>query len=289
MAAKPFYQSFAIPGFLYLTSTALTLAAIVYRSWRKLTNLAFYGIGWCLELLIAQFFSFGKGDIIKIAIANIALGLITQLFGDWWRRRHQLSKMPSSFHILPLIYGAFSVLLRLNTFTEWTGLYSLGVALIVIGVGRRHQDLKPLLYLGIAGISISGYELLFYQMSQASGGAWGDGLIAMSALGASIMYAYGILSPWLINYLRLTPQELKAIAHLHWAGSSCLLMAAISAPIAVNRLVGLATGAFLIRYAIFQGRRSPTTVETFRWKVSTQEIWVYLGLLEFAGMRIYWR
>ncbi|MGI8500853.1 MAG: DUF2157 domain-containing protein [Hassallia sp.] len=283
------YQSFASPSFLYLISTVLTLAAIVYRSWRQPTNWAFYGIGWCLELLIAQVFGFGKGDIIKIAIANIALGLITQLFGEWWRRRHQLSKMPSSFHILPLIYGAFSVLLRLNTFTKWTGLYSLGVALIVIGVGRRHQDLKPLLYLGIAGISISAYELLFYQMSQASGGAWGDGLIAMSALGATIMYAYRILSPWLINYLRLTPKELKAIAHLHWAWSSCLLMAAISAPIAVNRLVGLATGAFLIRYAIFQGRRSPTSVETFRWNVSTEEIWVYLGLLEFAGMRIYWR
>ncbi|MBD2608725.1 DUF2157 domain-containing protein, partial [Scytonema hofmannii FACHB-248] len=291
------YQSFANPDFLYLTSTALTLAAILYRSWRQPTNWAFYGIGWCLELLINQVFGFGKGDIIKIAIANIALGLITQLFGEWWRRRHQLAKMPSSFHILPLIYGAFSILLRLNTFTEWTGLYSLGVALIVIGVGRRHQDLKPLLYLGIAGISISAYELLFYQMSQASGGGRGDGLIAMSALGATIMYAYRILSPWLINYLRLTPQELKAIAHLHWAGSSCLLMSAITAPIAVNRLVGLATGAFLVRYAIFQGRRSPTTVETFHGHVSTtfhghvstEEIWVYLGLLEFAGMRIYWR
>jgi hypothetical protein len=283
------YQNFATPNFLYLISTAITLGAIVYRSWRQPTNLAFYGIGWCLELLIAQVFGFGEGDIIKIAIANIALGLITQLFGEWWRRRHQLSKMPSSFHILPLIYGAFSVLLRLNTFTEWTGLYSLGVALIVIGVGRRHQDLKPLLYLGIAGISISAYELLFYQMSQASGGAWGDGLIAMSALGASIMYAYRILSPWLINYLRLTPEELKGIAHIHWAWSSCLLMAAITAPIAVNRLVGLATGAFLIRYAIFQGRRSPTSIKMFRWNVSTDEIWVYLGLLLFAGMRIYWR
>ncbi|MGI2904432.1 DUF2157 domain-containing protein [Tolypothrix sp. VBCCA 56010] len=283
------YQSFTTLGFLYLTSTALILAAIVYRSWRQPTNLAFYGIGWCLELLIAQIFGFGEGDIIKIAIANIALGLITQLFGEWWRRRHQLSKMPSSLHILPLIYGAFSVLLRLNTFTEWTGLYSLGVALIVIGVGRRHQDLKPLLYLGITGISISAYELLFYQMSQASGGAWGDGLIAMSALGASIMYAYRILSPWLINYLRLTPQELKGIAHIHWAWSSCLLMAAITAPIAVNRLVGLATSAFLIRYAIFQGRHFPTSPTLRLGGITTEEIWVYLGLLEFAGMRIYWR
>ncbi len=62
--------------------------------------------------------------------ANIALGLIAQLIGEWWRRQHQLERLPSSFHILPLIYGVFSVLLRVNTFTEWTGLYSLGVALI---------------------------------------------------------------------------------------------------------------------------------------------------------------
>ncbi|MFS0513947.1 DUF2157 domain-containing protein [Nostoc sp. UIC 10607] len=289
------YSGFITSGFLYLAATAITLAAIVYRSWREPTNWAFYGIGWCLELLIAQGLGFGEHSTVKIAIAerglpiaNIGLGLIAQLVGEWWRRRHQLERLPSSFHILPLIYGAFSVLLRLNTFTEWTGLYSLGVALIIIGVGRRRENFKPLLYLGIIGVSISAYELLFYQMLQASGGALGDGLIAMSALGASIMYAYRILSPWLVSYLRLTPQELKGIAHIHWAWSSCLLMAAIPLPIGVNRLVGLATGVFLIRYAIFQGRNSRTSPSIFGG-ITIAEMWVYLGLLEVAGMRVYWR
>ncbi|MEH1942308.1 MAG: DUF2157 domain-containing protein [Nostoc sp.] len=282
------YSGFITSGFLYLAATAITLGSIVYRSWRQPTNLAFYGIGWSLELLTAQALGFGERSIVKIAIANIALGLIAQLVGEWWRRRHQLERLPSSFHILPLIYGAFSILLRLNTFTEWTGLYSLGVALIIIGVGRRRESFKPLLYLGIIGVSISAYELLFYQMSQTSGGALGDGLIAMSALGASIMYAYRILSPRLVSYLRLTPQELKGIAHIHWAWSSCLLMAAIPLPIAVNRLVGLGTGAFLIRYAIFQGRNSRTSPSIFG-RITIAEIWVYLGLLEVAGMRIYWR
>jgi hypothetical protein len=282
------YQGFTASGFLYLIATAITLAAIIYRSWREPRNWAFYGIGWGLELLTAEVLGFGEHSTVKIAIANIALGLIAQLFGEWWRRRHQLERLPSSFHILPLIYGAFSVLLRLNTFTEWTGLYSLGVALIIIGVGRRRENFKPLLYIGIIGVSISAYELLFYQMLQASGGALGDGLIAMSALGASIMYAYRILSPRLVSYLRLTPQELRGIAHIHWAWSSCLLMAAIPLPIAVNRLVGLATGVFLIRYAIFQGRNSRPSPSIFGG-ITIAEIWVYLGLLEVAGMRVYWR
>ncbi|MEH2118747.1 DUF2157 domain-containing protein [Nostoc sp.] len=282
------YSGFISSGFLYLAATAITLTAIVYRSWRQPTNWAFYGIGWCLELLTAQVFGFGERSTVKIAIANIALGLIAQLVGEWWRRRHQLERLPNSFHILPLIYGAFSVLLRLDTFTEWTGLYSLGVALIIIGVGRRRENFKPLLYLGIIGVSISAYELLFYQMLQASAGALGDGLIAMSALGTSIMYAYRILSPRLISYLRLTPQELKGIAHIHWAWSSCLLMAAIPLPIGVNRLVGLATGVFLIRYAIFQGRNSRTS-PSILGGITIAEMWVYLGLLEVAGMRIYWR
>ncbi|WP_244142140.1 DUF2157 domain-containing protein, partial [aff. Roholtiella sp. LEGE 12411] len=317
------YQNIVDPGFLYFTATAITLGAMAERSWREPTNWAFYSIGWCLELLIAEVLGFGESSTVKIAIANIALGLIAQLLGEWWRRRHQLERLPSSFHILPLIYGAFSILLRLDTFTNWTGLCSLGVALIVIGVGRRRENFKLLLYLGIIGLSIAAYELLFYQMLQTRGGALGDGLIAMSALGASIMYAYRILSPWLSGYLRLSLQELKTIAHIHWAWSSFLLMAAITTPIGVNRLVGLATGVFLIRYAIFQGRRSrivrqliqlrqPPEVphlgsqssnllaqrtvllvnETPLYKlggITIAQIWVYLGLLEVAGMRIYWR
>ncbi|WP_138505193.1 DUF2157 domain-containing protein [Nostoc sp. PA-18-2419] len=274
------YQGVTSSGFLYLIATGIILVGIVYRSWRQPTNWAFYGIGWCLELLTAQVLGFGERSMMRIAIANIALGLLTGLVGEWWRRRYQLQSLPSSFHILPLIYAVFSVLLRLDTFTEWTGLCSLGVALIIISVGRRRQDFKLLLYLGIIGVSISAYELLFYQILQASGGKLGDGLIAMSALGASIMYAYRILSPWLVGYLRLTPQELKGIADIHWAWSSCTLMAAIAVPIGVNRLVGLGTGVFLIRYAIFQGKRSPQPSVSSAWDMTIDEIWVYLGLLE---------
>ncbi|QLE59440.1 DUF2157 domain-containing protein [Nostoc sp. TCL26-01] len=284
------YQEWVNPGFLYLVAITITLGAIAYRSWQQPTNWAFYGIGWSVELFIAEVLGFGDRSIIRVAIANIALGLITQLLGEWWRRRYQLTKLPQSFHVLPIVYGLFSVLLRLDTFSNWSGLCTLGVALIFIGVGRRREDFKPLLYLGIIGVSVSAYEILFYQMLQASGGGLGDGLIAMAALGTSIMSAYRILAPWLTDYLRLTPRELKLIAHLHWAWSSALLMTAINQPIEVNRLVGLGTGAFLIIYAFLQGRNSPTSPVSRVWGgISTADIWVYLGFLEFIGMRIYWR
>jgi hypothetical protein len=282
------YEGFTAPGWLYVTAIAINMVAIIYRSWGQPSNWAFYGIGWCMELLIAELLGFWGRSVVNMAIANIALGLSGQIFGEWWRRRYQTEKFPSSLHILPLMYAALSVLLRLQTFNDWTGLYSLGVSLIVIGIGRRQESFKPLLYFGLIGVSISAYELLFYQMSQAKGGAYGDGLIAMAALGTSIMYAYRILSPWLLNYLGLTRQELKTIAHLHWVWSSFLLLSAISAPIQINRLLGLGTGIVLIQYAIFQGRKVSASTRILGG-ITIAEMWVYLGLLQIAAIRIYWR
>jgi uncharacterized membrane protein YciS (DUF1049 family) len=283
------YQGIFAADIFYIIAAFITLLSIIFRSWHEPSNWAFYGIGWCLELLAAETLAFGGRTTMKIAIANIALGLASQLLGEWWKRKHRLQELPSSFHVLPIIYALFSVVLRFNTFASWTGLYTLGAALILITVGRRRQALKPLLYIGLIGVSISAYELLFYQMLQAQGGAYGDGLIAMSALGAIIMYVYRILSPWLIQYLRLTKQEIEAVAHYHWGWSSCLLLVAIISPVEINRFIGLGTGTFLARYAIFQGKlsnystNSPTnSIPGFK----ESENWVYLGLLEISAVGI---
>jgi hypothetical protein len=279
------YQARFAADIFYIIAAFITLFAVIFRSWHEPSNWAFYGIGWCLELLAAETLAFGGRTTVKIAIANIALGLASQLFGELWKRRHRLQELPSSFHVLPIIYALFSVVLRFNTFASWTGLYTLGVALILIGVGRRRQTLKPLLYMGLIGVSISAYEVLFYQMLQTQGGAYGDGLIAMSALGAIIMYVYRILSPWLIQYLQLTKQEIEAVAHYHWGWSSCLLLIAIISPVEINRFVGLGTGTFLARYAIFQGRLPHSSTNSIA-NFPANEIWVYLGLLEIAAVSI---
>jgi hypothetical protein len=263
----------SIPSIL---APALTLGAIAYRSWRSPTNWGIYGVGWSLELFTIEVLDVTKRSLIALAIANILLGLLTQLLGDWWHRHSQRREMLSSWNILPLLYGALGAALRWGFFSSWTGLSSLALVWIAIGVGRRSTAGKPLLYLGIAGISLSGYELLSYQIAALSRG---DRFLAMAALAASFVYGYRLLSPWLASYLRLTTAELKGIAHLHWALGSCLLLGALFYPVAVNQLLGLASGIFLTRYALWQGRHHPDR--------TIAEIWVYLGILEGSAIGAY--
>ena len=258
----------------------LIIPAIACRSYQQLSPWGIYGLAWSLELLTAQILSFTGNQTVYLAIANIALGLATQLLGDFWRNRSPNRDIFPSIHIIPLLYGALGLILRSHIFTNWTGLTSLGISLIAIGIGRRKPEFKTLVYLGIIGVSLSAYELLIYQLSKSSGGALGDGLIILATLGTTIMYAYRLLSPWLINYLLLTPQELKNVAHIHWGASSLLLVAASTNPIESAMFLGLGTGVLLVRYAIFQGRRHPD----LNWG----ENWVYLGFIEAFLIRLYW-
>jgi len=258
-------------------AAALILAAIAGRSWTQPSNWALYGIGWSLELVTLELIGFTSRSIITLAIANIGLGLFTQVVGDWWHRqggRHR--DMLNGWHVLPLLYGGLGTVLQANSLTSWTGWSTLGLALIGIGVGRRRADFKPLLYLSVAGISVAAYQLLAYQIADQS---QGDQFLAMAALATSLVYAYRILTPWLAPYLRLTRQELKWIAHFHWALGSALLLIALLYPVVTNKLVGLGAGLFLTRYAIAQGRRHPD--------LATGETWVYLGLLEATGLVTY--
>ncbi len=164
----------------------------------------------------------------------------------------------------------------------------MGVALILISIGHRKEEFKHLLYFGIIGVSISAYELLFYQISLVKGGAIGDGLIAMSALVTSIMYVYRILTHWLISYLQLTPEELKNLAHLHWIWSRSLFLVAITVPIQNNLYVGIGTGVFLTHYAIWQGRRNnlhepPQSIGN----IAGDGTCVYLDLIELGITSLY--
>jgi hypothetical protein len=280
------YWNFISPSVSVLIAGGITMGAIAYRSFPQPSNWAIYALAWSLEVLTAESLGFiEENSVINLAVANLALGLIAQLAGDWWRRQQGWRNLPLSWHVIPLLYGILGAVLRWGTFTSWTGLFSLALALIFIGVGRRREEFKPLIYLAVFGVSVSAYELLFYQMSQASGGGIGDGLIIMATLGTAIMYAYRVLSPWLTQYLHLTRDELKVIAHLHWAWSSGLLIVATANPIESSMMVGFGTGAFLVQYAVFQGRNHPSNQEG---AIRSGEIWVYLGFLEAFGMRLYW-
>jgi hypothetical protein len=275
------FHSFAVywkllnPALAAIAAAALITGAIAYRGWQQLQNRVIYSFGWSLEVLAAEVLGFAGREALYVAIANIALGLIAQLVGDWWHR-HSRTPAQSSLHLMPLLYGGFAALLRWGSLTAWTGFTTLGLALIAIGVGRRREEFKPLVYIALIGVSASACEILWYQISPL---AAGDQLIALATLCAIAMSAYRTGAPWLLDYLRLTEEELKVAAHLHWIASSWLLLTAISFSIKSADWVGLGTGMLLSSYAIWQGRRNPSRI--------LAEIWVYAGILEAAALAIY--
>ncbi|MEO0852316.1 MAG: hypothetical protein AAFY15_02260, partial [Cyanobacteria bacterium J06648_11] len=257
-------------------AAAVLLGGLFFRIWNHPANWTIYALGWSLELLVLEILGLTGRSIVALTLANIALGLLTQIVGDWWQRRSDEPHMLSSWHVLPLIYAGLGAAMRWNLFADWTGLNSLGLVAIAIGVGRRNAAFRPLLYIGVAGLTLSAYELLLYRVQ---GLLWGDRLLAMAALSATIVYAYRILTPWLTGYLRLSSEELRVVSHLHWGIGSVLLVTALAYPAEVYKLPGLGAALFLTRYAIAQGRHHSER--------AIGEIWVYLGLLEAAGTLAY--
>ncbi len=250
-------------------AAGVILVAIAFRSWPSLNNRTLYSLAWGLELLAVESLGLGGGSLLTLAVINILLGLMTQLLGDWWHRRSQTEIYLNGWHGIPLLYGAIGASLRWGLWEHWTGLTTLGLVVISVGVGRRRQDFKPLLYLALIGISLSAYEVLFYQIAPLS---LGEQVLAMATLATTILYGYRLFAPWLSPYLGVTPQELNWAAHLHWFLGSGLLLLTAFIPAETDPWLGLGTGLFLIRYALWQGRYAQDTAQG--------ELWVYLGLGE---------
>jgi hypothetical protein len=262
---------------LSIGASAITLGAVTYHNWSKRSNLGIYSIGWSLEILTIEVLDYFTGNsLIALAIANIVLGLLTQILGNWWYRQTEDSAMLSSWNVMPLFYGALGSSLRWGLFSDWTGLTTLGLAFIIIGVGRRSEAFKPLIYLSLVAISLSAYELLFYQVINLPKG---DQFLAIAALMATFVYAYQLLGASLSNYLGLSRSELQWFERLHWVVGSCLLIGGVFYPVEVNKFVGLGAGIFLSRYAIYQGRNHP--------QQTIGETWVYVGLLEASAITVY--
>ncbi|GAB4294654.1 MAG: hypothetical protein Fur0025_31400 [Oscillatoriaceae cyanobacterium] len=266
----------------YIIVTIILIAiGVGYRRWPNIQNLEIYAWAWCLELLAAEVLIFWDNSRLSLAIANIILAIAVQILGDFWTKTGaEAEKRRAALDSIPIIYGAMGAVLRSGTFTSWTGITTLGLALAAAGVGRRRPETKFLVHLAMVGISACAFEVLFYQIYAYNDT---DKLIAIAALCASITYAYQVFSPWLIAWWRLSEFEIKIWSHLHWGLGSWLLLQSISLPNGTQDWLALGTGAFLSNYAIWQGRRSGAETAT----TQAQEIWVYLGLLEAGGMVLY--
>ncbi|MDJ1179811.1 hypothetical protein PJF56_13140 [Roseofilum sp. BLCC_M91] len=227
-----------------------------------ITNWKLLAIAWTIELLAVETLASFDSPIINLALVNLILGLCAQLFGDWWSSKQpsESQNLRAAWHIIPLAYGILGALLRWGTVSSWTGVTTLALAIIILGIGKRSPKFKPLIYLALAGVTACAYELLFYQLSLQPSGATGDGLILMATLGSGILYAYRLLGKFLRPYFQLTSREFRSICHLHWFASSLLLIIATFNPIQQGMTLGFATGATLVLYAISQGRRANSPV-----------------------------
>ena len=286
------YWKIINPSIIVIISATLTLFAIGYRGLIKQkaenssltfslnnfvqSNATIYSFSWALELLTVEILGSVNKSIISLAIANLALGLFVQILGDWLQRKVGINNLSKSWQIIPLLYGILGALLRVTIFNNWTGLTSLALSFILIGVGKRQPQLKPILYLGILGISISATELLSYQIFTLS---LGEKLVAYASLGTTITYSYRLLSPWLLDYLKLTAIEIKNIANIHWAISSLILLLLAGYNLKSNPILGLTTAILLSRYAIMQGKNNPNLQQA--------ETWIYLGVIEGYAVTIY--
>ncbi|UBF28900.1 hypothetical protein K9N68_14290 [Kovacikia minuta CCNUW1] len=258
----------------WVLASGLMLLATSYRTWQVPFDAGYYLTAWSLELLVAGMLTLTGRSLDALAIANLALGLATQLVGDGWMRgegrgqgaegRRQGSQESSSphptpytphpHHLIPLLYAGFGLLLAHHAFTASTGLYTIAAALVGIGVGRRQLRFKPLTYLSVLAISFGAYELLFYQLSQAKGDRPGDAIVLLGVLAAFLAIALRLLLPWLLPYLRLLPGEILAIAHVHWAIGSIFLVGALLNPLSTQGEWGwVGVAAVLAGYALVMG------------------------------------
>ncbi len=247
----------------HVLAIGLTMGAIGYRILQHPTELGVGGVAWGAELLAISSVHLAGGNWQDLAMVNLALGLGTQLVGDWLGRRSPLV----SQHAIPPLYATLGLIGGHTDFTATTGLFTLAAAVISIGVGRRQATFKSLTYLGIVGISIAAYELLLNQIFQATGGKPGDAVTLLAGLAALIAIAYRLLTPLLLPYWRLTRAEIQPLGQLHWGIGSSFATIAVLLPLSSRGdSLWLGVMAMLALYALWLGRQ--------------QSIWVYAGIGE---------
>ncbi|MEL7331686.1 MAG: hypothetical protein AAFN12_05530, partial [Cyanobacteria bacterium J06560_2] len=258
-----------------LTATFILMAALAefirYRpiEWR------YWSLAWATEVALFMGLTLQGASLHHIGIATLALALTLLIATDIW-----VIKRPpyrNSWHHIPLTYGGIGLFIGHLAFQADTGLFTLAAGLILLGIGRRESRFKFLSYAGLAAFSIGAYELLIYQLSQASGGDVGDGIALLAWLALALTALYRGTKRWASSYLKLSPRAVTTITHTHWALGSILCFVATQESLSQPKGIALWTlcSLLLAGYALSIGNR--------RWTPETYElnhdIWTSIGLI----------
>lgn len=267
-----------------LVSSGLLGVAVLLRSWRQPTLWSLVAANAAFELVMAAAIVRSEGSILDLAISNMGLALLLWLGGEVWLTRQPSRDIQSGLRLLPLFYALLAMGLRWEQFTPWTGLMTLGAAVVGLGVASRPSPWRGLQYCSLLGITLAWYELVIYRLLKASGGALADGLIVLAGVAALITLVYWLLATQRLPWLRLNSGMLAISAHWHWGlGSGLLGTAILSSLIQRPDLKGLGMGisVLLSGYALGQGRGQIAE--------SGLKTWVYLGLVEGLVTALYAR
>lgn len=278
----------------YLLTTVLIFGAIIWRYGKQPSNHVLFSLVWLGELLTAGIILPLGGNNLTLAIANIILGLLALGLIGWlaikfpvWDELNLLS--------ISLIYGGLGIIWRIPYFNAYTGLLTLGVAMILINTKQNNKNTGLVInYLAFAGITLGIYEIVIYQMQQSSGESIADGITILALVAAAIAFIYR-LGAWLYRQrhqttlLNLSLPRVILIAHFHWAVSSILKIIAASIAIesATSRLtpLSIATSFCLGAYALIQGKDK----DSEDTPSNNNDWWVYVGLVEIAATLVYSR
>ncbi|MEL6402634.1 MAG: hypothetical protein AAFR26_26695 [Cyanobacteria bacterium J06626_4] len=271
------YEGFASPAIAYSVAQVALLAVLAWRYWGTVEPISVYLAGWGVELLVAQVLTWQTLTPLALALPTLGLGAIAVVIATRLPQTQAALQRPLCH--LTLAYTVLALGLRSATWTAWTGGLVIGAALLVLAVSPRLQ-LPQLRWLALFGLSAGSYELVLYQLSQASGGNPVDGVIMLAGVSVVIMVAYQQLAVRFASYLPLSEAESRWAAHAHWLIAS-LLMLRVVIGLSVSTMpstlagVGLLIAAILIGYALQQGRR--------RQDEALQATWIYSGLIELIG------
>ncbi len=271
------YEGFAPPAIAYSVAQVTLLAVLAVRYWGAVEPISIYLAGWGVELLVAQALTWQSPTPLALALPTLGLGAIAVVIAT--RLLPSQAALQRPLCHLTLAYTALALCLRSTTWTAWTGGIFIGAALLLIAVSSRIR-LPQLRWLVLLGLSAGSYELVLYQLSQASGGHPLDGVIVLAGVSVVIMAAYQQLAIRFERYLPFSETESRWAAHAHWLIAS-LLMLLVTMGLSVFGMratlawAGLLMTAILIGYALHQGRCCQDE--------PLQAAWIYLGLTELIG------
>ncbi|MFS8819530.1 hypothetical protein NW805_03525 [Synechococcus sp. W60.1] len=272
-----------------------------------------YGLGWALELLAASGVLWavqGSRPVAPLlAVINLSLGILfwigpeklllegaaraggTKSLGG---QLLQQVRALSFWRTGPLIYAGLGWLGSHAQWSEVTGLGSLGLSIVLLGVGRRQspeqhpcreQEGPPPTnrkgILGAFGISLAAYESWVYFLGQQTGEFWEDEAAVLTALlGLLLAVGYCLCPSWLVATLRLKAAWLQRIGAGNWGLASLALWSFALSP--WGKGLWVLTGSGLVAYAAGQARTSTLESPTEQNWVPT--VWGYLSAWQGAGV-----